>query len=646
MNKIAVKLSSKCFHIEAVEYLEKYLTEEEMRYFTEESPFRHIFHMKKKQSLKMSLMVALINRVVKTKKDDELWFVINGCPIRYSLWEHALLSGLKCSPLPENLEEYGGIDFYRKYFGQDSFEKVTKGDVMDKFGQLTKDDKEDGLKMAYLLLLSYVIGHQHSEYVNPLLLRIVNSVEDCEQFPWGTFTFKSVHGFILNYLNKHRKPVNQWNLPGFIIPLTMLPFECIPKLRSGGWYNIVRPEGNVTETCPRMCKRCFIPKKKYGIKQGLTRIGRTQDIASILFPEHGEASLLDGLEIKDNFDEVVDSWIAHLIEDPKSVKWKDILEADVKSRVEVPMMLQQKKRKLPASPRKWDKKRGKTDKGKKPVTDNDVEEEEEEEGEEEEEVCSRDLNKLRAEVRQLKGKIQFLGQKLVETETNLQKAIEDQGEYMKKLIIAGMIAADEEEGVEESAGEVEEEGGESGEGDEKGADISEKEVEQEVDKGDTDKVEEGDEESEETEEEVGGESEEGKEKCDEEAEEGNEKCDEDAEEGEPEKEAEEGEPEKEVEEGEPEKEDQGQPEKEEEEGEAEKEDQGEPEKEDQGEPEKEDQEIRVVGRNPSERIKRAKKISGKTLSPWADTLTSINSKGGIVRGRERGRRGRGRGQKS
>ncbi|XP_010534249.1 PREDICTED: uncharacterized protein At3g43530-like [Tarenaya hassleriana] len=82
MNKIAVKLSSKCFHIEAVEYLEKYLTEEEMRYFTEESPFRHIFHMKKKQSLKMSVMVALINRAVKTKKDDELWFVINGCPIR------------------------------------------------------------------------------------------------------------------------------------------------------------------------------------------------------------------------------------------------------------------------------------------------------------------------------------------------------------------------------------------------------------------------------------------------------------------------------------------------------------------------------------------------------------------------------------
>ncbi|XP_010519182.1 PREDICTED: uncharacterized protein LOC104798704, partial [Tarenaya hassleriana] len=192
----------------------------------------------------MSLMVALINRSVKTKKDGELWFVMNGVPIRYSLWEHAILCGLNCSPLPENWEEIGGFEFYRKFFGQESFEKVMKAEVMKKFGELAVDDRDDRLKMAYLLLLSYVIGHQHSEYVNPFLLKIVNNVDACEKFPWGTFTFNNVHEFVVNYLNKHRKPANQWNLPGFIIPLTMLPFECIPKLRSCGWYSEVRVEGN------------------------------------------------------------------------------------------------------------------------------------------------------------------------------------------------------------------------------------------------------------------------------------------------------------------------------------------------------------------------------------------------------------------
>ncbi|XP_010536299.2 PREDICTED: uncharacterized protein At3g43530-like [Tarenaya hassleriana] len=322
MNKISVKLSSKCFHIEAVELLEHHMTEEEKKYFTEQSQFRHIFHMKKKQSLKISLMVALINQSVKTKKDDELWFVMNEVPIRYSLWEHAILCGLNCSPLPENWEEIGGFEFYRKFFGQESFEKVMKAEVMKKFGELAVDDRDDRLKMAYLLLLSYVIGHQHSEYVNPFLLKIVNNVDACEKFPWGTFTFNNVHEFVVNYLNKHRKPANQWNLPGFIIPLTMLPFECIPKLRSGGWYSEVRVEGNVKQSCPRMCRRCFIPKKKYGIRQGLTRIGRTQDIASILIPEEAERRLVVHLETIDNVDEVVDSWMAHLVEDVKSVKWR------------------------------------------------------------------------------------------------------------------------------------------------------------------------------------------------------------------------------------------------------------------------------------------------------------------------------------
>ncbi|XP_019057444.1 PREDICTED: uncharacterized protein At3g43530-like [Tarenaya hassleriana] len=334
MNKISVKLSSKCFHIEAVEFLEHHMTEEEKKYFTEQSQFRHIFHMKKKQSLKMSLMVALINRSVKTK----------------------MLGSLR-----------------------------------------------------------------------------------------GTFTFNNVHEFVVNYLNKHRKPANQWNLPGFIIPLTMLPFECIPKVHSGGWYSEVRVEGNVKQSCPRMCRRCFIPKKKYGIRQGLTRIGRTQDIASILIPEEAESHLVVHLETIDNVDEVVDSWMAHLVEDVKSVKWRDILEADVKSHIEVPMMQMQmqKKRKAAASTRNVEKRRRRSEKGKRQVTYKEEEEEEEDQG---------DGQDLTSQVSHLKGQVGYLTRKLAETEKKLQsaiavqgeqmkQAIEGQGEFMKKVIVVGMIAA-------------------------------------------------------------------------------------------------------------------------------------------------------------------------------------------------------------
>ncbi|XP_019057759.1 PREDICTED: uncharacterized protein At3g43530-like [Tarenaya hassleriana] len=456
MNTISVKVSSKCFHIEAVDFLEKYFTEEEEKHFTEKSQFRHLFHMKKKQTLKMSPMVALINRAVKTKRENELWFVINGVPIRYSLWEHTILCGLKGSKLPDNWETLGGTNLYRKYFGQESFEKVPKTRVMAMFSELPKDETDDRLKMAYLLLLSYVIGHQHSEFVNPFLLKIVDDVKCCETFPWGTFTFQNVLGSVHNYLNKHRKPVNQWNLPGFIIPLTMLPFECIPKLRSDGWYSEVKLEGNVTEACPRMCRRCFIPNKKYGMKQGLAKIGKTQDIESYLQPSKGEERLLRGVAVRDKEpDDVIDCWMAYLTEEPRSVKWHDILEEDVRSRIEVPLMKQQNKRKVIVSTRKTEKKRGKSNKGKRLINEY---EEEEEEVEKERDYSKEltmlrsEMNMMRSEMRFTSSKVEVVRRKLVETEDKLFTAIEDQGaqikkfeeeviENMKKVIVAGIIAS-------------------------------------------------------------------------------------------------------------------------------------------------------------------------------------------------------------
>ncbi|XP_019058274.1 PREDICTED: uncharacterized protein At3g43530-like [Tarenaya hassleriana] len=280
MNTISVKVSSKCFHIEAVDFLEKYFTEEEEKHFTEKSQFRHLFHMKKKQTLKMSPMVALINRAVKTKRENELWFVING---------------------------------------------------------------------------------------------IVDDVKCCETFPWGTFTFQNVLGSVHNYLNKHRKP----------LILQMLPFECIPKLRSDGWYSEVKLEGNVTEACPRMCRRCFIPNKKYGMKQGLAKIGKTQDIESYLQPSNGEERLLRGVAVRDR-------------EPDDVITWNDILEEDVRSRIEVPLMKQQNKRKAIVSTRKTEKKRGKSNKGKRLI--NEYEEEEEEEEVEKERDYSKELTMLRSEM--------------------------------------------------------------------------------------------------------------------------------------------------------------------------------------------------------------------------------------------------------
>ena len=57
----------------------------------------------------------LMLRIVKTNLLEEAWFVVNGVPIRYSIKEHALLSGFDCHSSPKELNTMGNINFVRGY---------------------------------------------------------------------------------------------------------------------------------------------------------------------------------------------------------------------------------------------------------------------------------------------------------------------------------------------------------------------------------------------------------------------------------------------------------------------------------------------------------------------------------------------------
>ncbi|CAH9114126.1 unnamed protein product, partial [Cuscuta europaea] len=49
-----------------------------------------------------SLLWPLLSRLAKIDRDSEAWFVVKGVPVRYSITEFALISGLTCSPLEKN----------------------------------------------------------------------------------------------------------------------------------------------------------------------------------------------------------------------------------------------------------------------------------------------------------------------------------------------------------------------------------------------------------------------------------------------------------------------------------------------------------------------------------------------------------------
>ncbi|CAH9057597.1 unnamed protein product, partial [Cuscuta epithymum] len=51
-----------------------------------------------------TLLWPLLSRIAKTETDSEQWFVLKGVPVRYSITEFALISGLNCGTL--NVDNY------------------------------------------------------------------------------------------------------------------------------------------------------------------------------------------------------------------------------------------------------------------------------------------------------------------------------------------------------------------------------------------------------------------------------------------------------------------------------------------------------------------------------------------------------------
>ncbi|XP_010534013.2 PREDICTED: uncharacterized protein LOC104809667 [Tarenaya hassleriana] len=176
------KINTKCYPSETIKKLKDLLSPEEWRYFSHESQFQHLFHMQFDGTLKMAPAAFLINHCVNVKDEKELWFVLNGVPIRYSIVEHALISGLKCGEYPAGWEYMRKSQFRVKTFGN---RKVSKESVIRHLEKTPTQRAADRKKLAVIMLLGGILDHGTTdEFINHDLVDMVDDLAFCERFPW------------------------------------------------------------------------------------------------------------------------------------------------------------------------------------------------------------------------------------------------------------------------------------------------------------------------------------------------------------------------------------------------------------------------------------------------------------------------------
>lgn len=207
--------------------------EEEEKGVILESSFGKIIEIADKPAFSGRFARYLMSRQMKIKKKHEAWFMFAGHPIRFSLREFAIVTGLPCGKFPPKSktklkETITEKPYWPALFGK--VEVVTVSSVIKMLRRKTVTERETRIKFACLALLSSVLMPTN---LNMKISReYAEAIEDLGEFfayPWGRVAFEMLMGSI-----KERDEItlsqNTIAVKGFALALQLVMVEAVPSL--------------------------------------------------------------------------------------------------------------------------------------------------------------------------------------------------------------------------------------------------------------------------------------------------------------------------------------------------------------------------------------------------------------------------------
>ncbi|AAD21698.1 EST gb/Z33866 comes from this gene [Arabidopsis thaliana] len=186
------------------------------------------------------LIHGLLSRQVVTKKKHELWFVFGGHPIRFSIREFHIVTGLRCGKLPTEDEvkkhqDSKYLSVWNRLFGEKRM--VTIGDVLEML-QKKKLSSWKKLCLALIVIVDGVVVCNDQSFVTLDFVEMLNDIDFFLEYPWGRKAFlATIRRFgppkdAPNPLGKLKKRLKQKTSAcyGFPLALQLQVFESIPVI--------------------------------------------------------------------------------------------------------------------------------------------------------------------------------------------------------------------------------------------------------------------------------------------------------------------------------------------------------------------------------------------------------------------------------
>lgn len=198
-----------------------------------ESSFGKLVEIAHRPAFSEEFAAYMLTKQLKVKKMYEAWFLFSWQPIRFSLSEFAIVTGLPCEPYPEKSWMNTKKTVTRKPYWPCLFggvETVTVSSALKMLRRKTVTAKDIRIKIACLAIVSSVllptdskmnIQKEHAEFIENL--------DEFFAFPWGRLAFEMLIGSIKE---KDEFALSQKTIAikGFPLALQLVMFAAVPAL--------------------------------------------------------------------------------------------------------------------------------------------------------------------------------------------------------------------------------------------------------------------------------------------------------------------------------------------------------------------------------------------------------------------------------
>ncbi|KAH0936555.1 hypothetical protein HID58_013672 [Brassica napus] len=284
------------------------------------SQFGRLLEIADKPSFSGRFGRYIISRQLKVSKKHEAWFVFAKKPIRFSLREFAIVTGLNCGRFAKRSKKRCKSHITEKpYWGElfGTLKEVPISSVVRMLQKKTVNDKEIRLKYAYLSLLAAVIlPTTHTPRISHDQAELIKDLDAFLAFPRGRVSFDMLMTSI-----KERKEVallqNTIALKGFVLSLQLVMIEAVPALTgvvqdgssSGSEDESGEADGDILDD-DKSDKKSIHP----GHARDIDSEGKAV-VHSIIPDDNNIVNTADGVAWSDDKDETIVENLVNLVEE-------------------------------------------------------------------------------------------------------------------------------------------------------------------------------------------------------------------------------------------------------------------------------------------------------------------------------------------